>query len=131
MNSIFTKIIKREIPAFIIHEDDFFIAFLDINPIQKGHTLIVPKTEIDYFFDIEDDLLSKMLIFTKKIAKAIKKTIECKRISMSVIGLEVLHAHIHLIPINKMTDANFSNNPIKMSDEDMQEICRAIKANIS
>ena len=82
MNSVFTKIIKREIPAFIIHEDDFFIAFLAINPIQKGHTLIVPKTKIDYFFDIEDDLLSKMLIFTKKIAKAIKKIIECKRISM-------------------------------------------------
>ena len=131
MNSIFTKIIKREIPAFIIHEDDLFIAFLDINPIQKGHTLIVPKTEIDYFFDIEDDLLSQMLLFTKKIAKAIKKTIECKKISMSVIGLEVPHAHIHLIPINKMSDANFSNNPIKMSDEDMREICMAIKTNIS
>lgn len=131
MNSIFTKIIKREIPAFIIHEDDLFIAFLDINPIQKGHTLIVPKTEIDYFFDIEDDLLSQMLLFTKKIAKAIKKTIECKKISMSVIGLEVPHAHIHLIPINKMSDANFSNDPIKMSDEDMREICRAIKTNIS
>lgn len=131
MNSIFTKIIKREIPAFIIHEDDLFIAFLDINPIQKGHTLIVPKTEIDYFFDIEDNLLSKMLVFTKKIAKAIKKTIECKKISMSVIGLEVPHAHIHLIPINKMSDANFSNDPIKMSDEDMHEICMAIKTNIS
>jgi len=131
MNSIFTKIIKREIPAFIIHEDDLFIAFLDINPIQKGHTLIVPKTEIDYFFDIEDDLLSKMLLFTKKIAKAIKKTIECKKISMSVIGLEVPHAHIHLIPINKMSDANFSNDPIKMSDEDMHKICMAIKTNIS
>ena len=131
MNSIFTKIIKREIPAFIIHEDDLFIAFLDINPIQKGHTLIVPKIEIDYFFDIEDDLLSKMLLFTKKIAKAIKKTIECKKISMSVIGLEVPHAHIHLIPINKMSDANFSNDPIKMSDEDMHEICRTIKTNIS
>ena len=131
MNSIFTKIIKREIPAFIIHEDDLFIAFLDINPIQKGHTLIVPKTEIDYFFDIEDDLLSKMLVFTKKIAKAIKKTIECKKISMSVIGLEVPHAHIHLIPINKMSDANFSNDPIKMSDEDMHKICMAIKTNIS
>ena len=131
MNSIFTKIIKREIPAFIIHEDDLFIAFLDINPIQKGHTLIVPKTEIDDFFDIEDDLLSKMLLFTKKIAKAIKKTIECKKISMSVIGLEVPHAHIHLIPINKMSDANFSNDPIKMSDEDMHKICMAIKTNIS
>lgn len=131
MNSIFTKIIKREIPAFIIHDDDLFIAFLDINPIQKGHTLIVPKTEIDYFFDIEDDLLSKMLLFTKKIAKAIKKTIECKKISMSVIGLEVPHAHIHLIPINKMSDANFSNDPIKMSEEDMHEICMAIKTNIS
>ena len=131
MNSIFTKIIKREIPAFIIHDDDLFIAFLDINPIQKGHTLIVPKTEIDYFFDIEDDLLSKMLLFTKKIAKAIKKTIECKKISMSVIGLEVPHAHIHLIPINKMSDANFSNDPIKMSDEDMHKICMAIKTNIS
>ena len=131
MNSIFTKIIKREIPAFIIHEDDLFIAFLDINPIQKGHTLIVPKTEIDYFFDIEDDLLSKMLLFTKKIAKAIKKTIECKKISMSVIGLEVPHAHIHLIPINKMSDANFSNDHIKISDEDMHKICMAIKTNIS
>ena len=131
MNSIFTKIIKREIPAFIIHEDDLFIAFLDINPIQKGHTLIVPKTEIDYFFDIEDDLLSKMLKKKKKIAKAIKKTIECKKISMSVIGLEVPHAHIHLIPINKMSDANFSNDPIKISDEDMHKICMAIKTNIS
>lgn len=130
MNSVFTKIIKREIPAFIIHEDDLSIAFLDINPLQKGHTLIVPKIEVDYFFDLDDELLSKMLLFAKKIAKAIKNTVSCKKVAMSVIGLEVPHAHIHLIPINKMSDANFGNDSVIMSKEEMKKICEDIKANI-
>jgi histidine triad (HIT) family protein len=122
MASIFTKIINGDIPAYKIAENDKFIAFLDVNPLQKGHTLVVPKQEIDYIFDLEDDLLSEMILFTKKVSKQIIKAFPCNRIGMAVIGLEVPHAHIHLIPINKMDDMNFANPKLILSKEDFFEI---------
>jgi len=122
MASIFTKIINREIPAYIIAENEKFLAFLDVNPLQKGHTLVVPKQEVDYIFDLEDDLLADMSVFAKNVSKKIKKAFPCNRIGLAVIGLEVPHAHIHLIPINKMGDMNFSNSKLNLSKEDFIEI---------
>ena len=127
MDSIFTKIIKKEIPAYIIDENDYFISILDINPIKLGHTLIIPKVQIDYFFDIDNDLLSKTMPYCKKISTAIKKAIECERIGLSIIGLEVPHAHIHLIPINSINDMNF-NNAKPISKDEMIEIQNKIKS---
>jgi len=129
MSSIFTKIINKEIPAYIIDEDDDFIAFLDINPIQKGHTLVVPKKEIDYIFDLDDNYLSKILIYSKKIANALKKTVSCNRIGISVIGLEVPHTHVHLIPINSIEDMDFKNK-VDLSKEEMIELLNNIKCNL-
>lgn len=126
MASIFTKIVNREIPAYIVHEDEKFLAFLDINPLKKGHTLIVPKVEVDYIFNLEDQLISDMMIFAKKVAKGIEKVIDCKRVGIAVVGLEVPHCHIHLIPINKIEDMNFSNGPIKLSSEQFLEIAKKI-----
>jgi histidine triad (HIT) family protein len=125
--SIFTKIIAGEIPAHIVAENDQFIAFLDISPLQKGHTLVVPKKEVDYLFDIEDDLLRDMIIFSKGLAKKIKAVFPCNRIGMTVIGLEVPHAHIHLIPINKEPDMNFHSPRIVLSKEELIEITIQIK----
>ena len=122
MASIFTKIINGEIPAYKIAENDKFLAFLDVNPLQKGHTLVIPKTEIDYIFDLENDMLAEMMVFAKEVAKKIKATIECNRIGVAVIGLEVPHAHIHLIPINKMDDMNFANPKMSLSKDDFIEI---------
>lgn len=127
MDSIFTKIIKKEIPAYIINENDYFISILDINPIKLGHTLIIPKVQIDYFFDIDNDLLSKTMPYCKKISTAIKKSIECERIGLSIIGLEVPHAHIHLIPINSINDMNF-NNAKPISKDEMIKIQNKIKS---
>ena len=127
MDSIFTKIIKKEIPAYIIDENDYFISILDINPIKLGHTLIIPKVQIDYFFDIDNDLLSKTMPYCKKISTAIKKAIECERIGLSIIGLEVPHAHIHLIPINSINDMNF-NNAKPISKDEMIKIQNKIKS---
>ena len=129
MSSIFTKIINKEIPAYIIDEDDDFIAFLDINPVQKGHTLVVPKKEIDYIFDLDDNYLSKILIYSKKIANALKKTVSCNRIGISVIGLEVPHTHVHLIPINSIEDMDFKNK-VDLSKGEMIEILNNIKSNL-
>ncbi len=109
MASLFTKIIKGEIPAHKIMEDEQFLAFLDINPIKPGHTLVIPKHEIDYIFDIEDDLLSDFMIFAKQVSRKISAAIPCKRIGIMVCGLEVPHAHIHLIPTDAITDLNFQN----------------------
>ena len=109
MASIFTKIINKEIPAYIVAENDKFLAFLDIMPLKKGHVLVIPKAEIDYIFDIEDELLSEMMVFAKQVAAKIKKAIPCKKVGVAVVGLEVPHAHIHLIPINSITDMDFSN----------------------
>lgn len=127
MASIFTKIVKGEIPSYKVAEDENFYAFLDINPLKKGHTLVVPKEEIDYVFDIDDALLSDMMIFSKKVALGIEKVIECKRVGIAVLGLEVPHAHIHLIPIDDLTDTNFEKPKLKFSDKEYKEIAEKIR----
>lgn len=129
MASIFSKIISGEIPAYIIAETNDFIAFLDVFPCAPGHTLVVPKKEIDYIFDIEDDLYSKMMLFAKSLEPAIRKAVPCKRVGVAVIGLEVPHAHVHLIPLNSMQDMNFSSK-IKMTNEELSEILARIKSNL-
>jgi histidine triad (HIT) family protein len=130
MASIFSRIIAGEIPCYKIAENANFIAFLDVNPLAKGHTLVVPKVEIDYIFDLNEDILSEMLIFSKKIANAIEKSIPCQRIGLTVIGLEVPHAHIHLIPIITESDMNFRNPKLKLSAEEMLEISIKINQNL-
>lgn len=107
MSSIFSKIVSGEIPCYKIAENQEFLAFLDINPLALGHTLVIPKLEVDYLFDIDDELLGRMIVFSKKVARKLRKNLECKRIGVSVVGLEVPHAHIHLIPINSVSDMNF------------------------
>lgn len=126
MPSIFTKIINGEIPSWKIAESSQFYAFLDINPLAKGHTLVVPKLEIDYIFDLPDDTLSEMMVFSKKVGKAIESTVKCERIGVSVLGLEVPHAHIHLIPINNIGDINFSKARLDMSDSEIQNVANSI-----
>ena len=128
MLSIFSKIIRGEIPSYKIAEDDRFYAFLDINPLAKGHTLVVPKLEVDYIFDLEDDLLGDMMKFAKNIALAIDMTMDCKRVGIAVLGLEVPHAHIHLCPINDLHDIEFSKAKLKLSKEEFEEIATTIKA---
>jgi len=130
MASIFTKIINREIPGHIVAEDDNFIAFLDIMPLVKGHVLVVPKQEMDYIFDLEDELLSGLHIFAKKVAKAIDKTIKCTRVGVAVIGLEVPHVHVHLVPLNSMDDINFSRPKLKLSNEELAGIAEKIKKEV-
>jgi histidine triad (HIT) family protein len=126
MASIFTKIIQGEIPCYKIAEDENFIAFLDITPIVKGHVLVVPKQECDKIFDVNIETLSKWLVFSQPIAKAIEKTFPCKRCGISVIGLEVPHAHMHLVPINSANDLNFTRDKLTLSMEEMKEIQHAI-----
>ena len=126
MATIFTKIINGEIPCFKIAEDDKFLAFLDINPLAKGHTLVIPKIEIDYIFDVDDKLLGDMMVFAKKVALKIEKSISCKRIGVAVIGLEVPHAHIHLVPLNNVEDINFSRPKLSISMEEMKSIHESI-----
>ena len=128
MASIFTKIIHGEIPSYKIAEDDYYYAFLDINPLTKGHTLVVPKKEIDYIFDLDDLTLGDMMVFSKKIAKAIQKVVPCKRIGVAVLGLEVPHAHIHLVPINGGNDIDFSKPKLKLTPEEFKEIAAKITA---
>ena len=130
MSTIFTKIINKEIPAYIILENSKFIAFLDINPLSIGHTLVVPKKEIDYFFDLDDDFLTEILLFSKKISKAIKKVTRCNRVGLSVIGLEVPHAHLHLVPLNEMNDIDFSKKKIFLKDSELNDICKKIQSEI-
>jgi len=127
MASIFTKIINREIPSYKIAEDANYYAFLDINPLVKGHTLVIPKKEIDYIFDGDDQTLGGMMIFAKKVAKAIEKVVPCERIGITVIGLEVPHAHIHLIPINGLHDMEFSKPKLRLSQEEFMEIAAKIR----
>jgi len=129
--SIFSKIISREIPAHIVAEDDDCLAFLDILPLAKGHTLVVPKKEVDYLFDVDDALLQKMIVFSKKVAKAIEQAITCKRIGVAVIGLEVPHAHIHLIPLQSVSDINFSRPKLKLSEEEFKTIAGEIRRHLS
>lgn len=128
MASLFTKIINREIPGHIVAEDDKFIAFLDINPLVEGHCLVVPKKEIDYIFDMEDTDLAGLNVFAKKVAKAIKEAIPCIRVGVAVIGLEVPHTHVHLVPLNSMDDINFSRPKLNPSQEVLAETCEKIKA---
>jgi histidine triad (HIT) family protein len=128
MASIFTKIINREIPGHIVAEDERFIAFLDITPLVTGHTLVVPKKEVDYIFDIEDDTLAAMNVFAKKVAHAVKKAIPCKRIGVAVIGLEVPHAHVHLVPMNTVNDINFTQPKMKTTQEELAQIAEKIRA---
>ena len=130
MASIFTKIIDGDISSYKVAENDLFYAFLDINPLEEGHVLVVTKQEIDYIFDIEDDLFSKFNLFAKKVALAIDKSIDCKRVGIAVIGLEVAHAHIHLIPLH--SDAiNFSKTKLKLNSSELEKIAKKIRNNLN
>ena len=126
MPSIFTKIINGEIPCYKVAENDKYIAFLDISPLTKGHTLVIPKKEIDYILDLDDETYLGLMEFAKTVGVAIKKAIPCNRLSIQVIGLEVPHAHVHLIPINTMSDCNFTNPKLKLSKEEFEEISQKI-----
>lgn len=126
MPSIFSKIISGEIPAHKIAENDDFLAFLDINPLAKGHTLVIPKKETDYIFDVEDEEYRKLWSFAKTVSKKIESSIDCKRIGIAVIGLEVAHAHIHLVPINSVADINFAQPKLQLSQEELAEIAAKI-----
>ncbi len=130
MPSIFTRIINREIPAYIIAEDEQFISFLDVNPLVKGHALVVPKQEVDYLFDLDDKTLAELHVFSKKVAQAIEKVVPCLRIGVCVIGLEVPHAHVHLIPLNAMGDINFSRPKLRLDKEEMAAIAEKIRAQV-
>ena len=130
MATIFTKIIRGEIPCYKIAEDERYFAFLDINPLMAGHTLVVPKTETDYIFDLNDNDLSGMMLFSKKVAMGIEKAIPCARIGVAVLGLEVPHAHIHLVPMNTMSDLNFKNPKLKFTPEEFTKIARKISEKV-
>ena len=129
MASIFSRIVSGEIPSHKIAENDEFLAFLDAFPITKGHTLVIPKKEIDYVFDLDDDLFSRLFLFAKSIVPALEKTVPCLRIGVSVIGLEVPHAHVHLLPLNSMKDADFSKK-IKISQEELAALASEIRGNL-
>jgi histidine triad (HIT) family protein len=127
MASLFTKIINREIPGHIVAEDDRYIAFLDINPLVMGHTLVVPKKEVDYIFDLDDDTLTGLQLFSKKVAAAIKQSFPCNRVGVAVIGLEVPHTHVHLVPLNSMDDINFSRKKLHPSKEELAAAAEKIR----
>ena len=126
MPSIFTKIINGEIPCYKVAENENYFAFLDIFPLKRGHTLVVPKKEVDRIFDLDDPTYTGLMQFSKQVGEAIQKTIPCNRVAVSVIGLEVPHAHVHLIPINSMNDCNFANEKLKLSKEEFEEIAKKI-----
>ncbi len=126
MSTIFTKIIQGEIPSYKVAENDMYFAFLDIAPLTKGHTLVVPKIEIDYIFDLEDSTLKEMIVFAKSVAKTLKSKMNCQRVAVVVLGLEVPHAHIHLIPINNENDVNFQREKLKLSDTEFKAILTQI-----
>ena len=128
MPTLFTKIINGEIPCYKIAESDKFLAFLDIMPLSKGHTLVIPKVEIDYIFDLDDDLLGEMMVFAKNVAKNIKNAVPCKKIGVAIVGLEVPHAHIHLIPINAVSDMDFGKAKLNLSQEELMEIAEKIRS---
>ncbi|MFT6211031.1 MAG: histidine triad (HIT) family protein [Bacteroidia bacterium] len=130
MSSIFTKIINGEILCYKVAESETCFAFLDINPLAKGHTLIVPKKEVDYIFDVEDVLYSELMLFAKRVGKAIEKVIPCERIGVTVIGLEVAHAHLHLIPINSISDMNFANSKLALSKDELTELATRIASEV-
>jgi histidine triad (HIT) family protein len=126
MATIFSKIIKGEIPAYKVAEDDHFFAFLDIHPLSAGHTLVVTKEEVDYVFDLDDALYTRLFQFSRKVARAIEQVVECKRIGMALVGLEIPHAHIHLIPLNSMNDMDFKRPPLQLSEEEFTAIANRI-----
>lgn len=128
MSSIFSKIVQGEIPCHKIAEDDQFLAFLDVMPLVEGHTLVIPKHEIDYIFDLDPEVLAGLMKFAQRIAPAIKKAISCKRIGVAVIGLEVPHAHVHLVPLNRMLDINFSQEKLKLSQESLTKTAELIRS---
>jgi histidine triad (HIT) family protein len=127
MASIFSRIVAGEIPSYKVAENDKFYAFLDIAPLAKGHTLVIPKREVDYFFDLEDDELQEMIVFAKQIAKKIKATTECKKVATVVLGLEVAHAHIHLIPMNTEKDVDFGREKLKLTPEEFVKIAESLQ----
>ncbi|SDR95392.1 histidine triad (HIT) family protein [Gillisia sp. Hel1_33_143] len=129
MSTIFTKIINGEIPSYKVAETDKFLAFLDVNPNAKGHTLCIPKKEVNKIFDLDKDTYSELMEFSRQVAIGLEKTVSCKRVGMAVIGLEVPHVHVHLIPLNKMTEMDFSHK-VTLSSEEMDELADAIKGNI-
>lgn len=128
MASIFSKIIDREIPAHIVAETDQFLAFLDVNPVSKGHTLVIPKKETDYIFDMDNEEYAALMLFAKLVAQAIKKVIPCTKVGIAVIGLEVPHAHVHLVPMNQVSDMNFSGPRVKMTPEEYTSLSAEIRA---
>ncbi|MFT4526660.1 MAG: histidine triad (HIT) family protein [Granulosicoccus sp.] len=130
MATIFTKIINGEIPSYKIAEDEDCFAFLDINPLAKGHVLVVPKKEVDYIFDLNDVTYSKLMLFSKKVAIALEKSIDCERIGVTVIGLEVPHTHVHLIPINSITDMDFSKPKLTLPTKEMESLAKIIADNL-
>ena len=130
MATIFSQIVNGEIPCYKVYEDDEFLAFLDAFPVSKGHVLVIPKKETDYIFDIEDQSYARMWQFAKKISKALRLSVSCERIGISVIGLEVAHAHIHLLPINSLEDMNFSKPKMSFSKQEFEEIADTIASNI-
>ncbi|HNY14012.1 MAG TPA: HIT family protein [Bacteroidales bacterium] len=131
MASIFTKIINGEIPCWKVAEDDNYFAFLDINPLREGHTLVVPKHETDYIFDLDDEKLAGMILFSKKVASAIKEAIPCSRIGVAILGLEVPHAHIHLVPMDSMEDVNFRNPKMKFTPDQFRETAEKIRSKVT
>jgi histidine triad (HIT) family protein len=130
MASIFSKIVEGEIPSYKIYEDAQFYSFLDINPMSKGHVLVIPKQEIDYIFDLDDTVLAGMFVVSKRIAVAIGQAIPCRRVGLMIVGLEVPHAHIHLIPITKESDMNLSNPKLKLTPAEFEQIARDIRAKL-
>lgn len=129
-DTIFSKIVNGDIPAYKIYEDDDFLAFLDIAPLKKGHTLVIPKKPVDYLFDINDQDLSQMILVSKKVAKAIKKAFPCPKVGVAVLGLEVPHAHIHLVPLASEQDINFANPKLKLEKTEMEQIAGKISGNL-
>jgi histidine triad (HIT) family protein len=127
MASIFSKIIAGEIPCYKVQENERFLAFLDIQPLRRGHVLVIPKVEVDNIFDIEDELLGEMMIFSKSVAKRMQQNFDCKKVGVTVIGLEVPHAHIHLIPINSVADMDFSQAKLSLTTEELTEICALLQ----
>ena len=130
MATIFSRIVKGEIPCYKIAEDERFFSFMDINPVAKGHTLVIPKREVEYIFALDDNEIADMMVFAKKVAKAIEKAVPCKRIGVAVIGLEVPHAHIHLIPINQEGDMDFKKEHVHMTEEEFKEVQKRIVENL-
>jgi len=130
MATIFTRIISGEIPCYKVAESENFLAFLDINPLAEGHTLVIPKKEVDYIFDLDDELYSGLNLFAKKVAKAIGKSVKCAKVGVAVIGLEVPHAHIHLVPLKNIGDLNFANPKLKFTPEEFKGIAESIASNL-